>query len=257
MRMNWYYNQLRSIKKTETLKNMQQLYSALRSITGKREEIRDPKGLDEKYNVNKAIYDLERYFSSQKIRTLIGVCYRITLVKQKQNKSQVKEQMARDDLVKFEGWDYYRDRAVNTEGRPDTLKFLTCKSTMKLAVVFHDLWEYIELLKNWKQVEALGDPHIAVLSEKCPICMESLCQRTLECAHSFCDSCITEWFTTSEKSTCPQCMEEYDSPNSGIESSFRTPNINDSVVKTSQHVRKIKEILGLHSLDEFQDFCLV
>ena len=44
--------------------------------------------------------------------------------------------------------------------------------------------------------------------EECPVCYCSPPTCNLYCGHSFCKSCVKEWYMKSEEPTCPMCREE-------------------------------------------------
>ncbi|XP_072094814.1 E3 ubiquitin-protein ligase TRIM39-like [Mobula birostris] len=54
-----------------------------------------------------------------------------------------------------------------------------------------------------EQVESLSEEAI------CPICLDFFTDPvSLECAHNFCRSCITQYWEKEERNSCPECREE-------------------------------------------------
>lgn len=42
---------------------------------------------------------------------------------------------------------------------------------------------------------------------ECPVCYTDNCTCKLVCGHTFCHSCVKEWYTSSETPNCPMCRK--------------------------------------------------
>ena len=63
-------------------------------------------------------------------------------------------------------------------------------------------------MKNYCRINALKKNTYKFITMECSVCYENTSTCKLVCGHSFCMSCIKEWYLKSEEDpTCPMCRQ--------------------------------------------------